>query len=167
MGGDVECLAGPPGAGARFRLQLPLPPADAPAELPAPAPIDGLAGEVLLVEDNPVNALVAEAMLRRAGLRVEAVHDGAQAVARLAERRYDLVLMDCQMPGMDGFEATRRVRVAERAAGRSRQRIVALTANALEGDRQRSLDAGMDDHLAKPFGEAELGVLLQRHLAVG
>ncbi len=119
------------------------------------------------MEDNPVNALVAEAMLRRAGLRVDAVHDGAQAVARLAERRYDLVLMDCQMPGMDGFEATRRVRLAEAQAGRARQRIVALTANALEGDRQRSLEAGMDDHLAKPFGEPELAVLLRRHLAVG
>ncbi len=167
MGGDVACLAAPPGAGARFRLQLPLPQADAPAVAPAPPPMEGVAGAVLLVEDNPVNALVAEAMLRRAGLRVDAVHDGAQAVARLAERRYDLVLMDCQMPGMDGFEATRRVRLAEAQAGRARQRIVALTANALEGDRQRSLEAGMDDHLAKPFGEPELAELLRRHLAVG
>jgi signal transduction histidine kinase/CheY-like chemotaxis protein len=164
MGGEVECLAAPAGEGARFQLRLRLPAGEPTAEVPPPAPPEALDGDVLLVEDNPVNALVAEAMLRRAGLRVETVCDGGQAVARLAERAYDLVLMDCQMPGMDGFEATRRVRVAEIEACRPRQRIVALTANALEGDRQRSLEAGMDDHLAKPFGEAELALLLQRHL---
>ena len=75
--------------------------------------------------------------------------------------------MDCQMPGMDGFEATRRIRAMERAERSPPLRIVALTANALEGDRQRSLDSGMDDHLAKPFGETELAVLLQRHLGGG
>ena len=164
MGGELSCEELPSGTGARFVLSLPLPTC-APAEpVPPPLASGALRGEVLLVEDNPVNALVAEAILTRAGLVVHAVDDGAQAVDRLAGRRYDLVLMDCQMPGMDGFEATRRIRAREQREGSARQRIVALTANALEGDRQRSLESGMDDHLAKPFGEAELMALLRRHL---
>ncbi|WP_341887888.1 response regulator [Variovorax sp. YR752] len=164
MGGELTCHDHPTGAGARFVLRVPLPPSEPASPAPPPAVGERLRGEVLLVEDNPVNALVAEAILTRAGLVVHTVDDGAQAVARLAERRYDLVLMDCQMPGMDGFEATRRIRAREQHSGQAPQRIVALTANALEGDRQRSLEAGMDDHLAKPFGETELAELLQRHL---
>ncbi|MFT3954623.1 MAG: response regulator [Piscinibacter sp.] len=167
MGGELSCDEHPTGAGARFVLRLPLPASEPSLPVPPPTVSGVLSGEVLLVEDNPVNALVAEAILTRAGLAVHAVEDGAQAVDRLAGRRYDLVLMDCQMPGMDGFEATRRIRAREHRGGLPRQRIVALTANALEGDRQRSLDAGMDDHLAKPFGEAELLVLLRRHLNDG
>ena len=164
MGGDVSCADASPSAGACFELRLPLPPAEAAEAAPDPELSSTLQGEVLLVEDNPVNALVAQAMLERVGLHVECVDDGEQALLRVRERRYDLVLMDCQMPGMDGFEATRRIRAEERAERREPLRIVALTANALEGDRQRSLEAGMDDHLAKPFGEAELAVVLQRHL---
>jgi CheY-like chemotaxis protein len=164
MGGDVICAEAEPAAGACFELRLPLPLTQAAEPPPEPELSSTLQGEVLLVEDNPVNALVAQAMLERAGLHVECVDDGEQALRRVRERRYDLVLMDCQMPGMDGLEATRRIRAEERAEGRERLRIVALTANALEGDRQRSLDAGMDDHLAKPFGEAELALVLQRHL---
>ena len=167
MGGDVHCADAAGAAGACFELRLPLPLTEAAEAPPDPELSSTLQGEVLLVEDNPVNALVAQAMLERAGLHVECVDDGEQALQRVRERRYDLVLMDCQMPGMDGFEATRRIRAEERAAGQVPLRIVALTANALEGDRQRSLDAGMDDHLAKPFGEAELALVLQRHLGGG
>ncbi len=167
MGGDVSCHENPAGAGTRFALRVPLQPCLQPPPTPLPPVADTQRGVVLLVEDNPVNALVAEAMLARAGLTVETVSDGEQAVERTAGRRYDLVLMDCQMPGMDGFEATRRIRAREQNAGQPPQRIVALTANALEGDRQRSLEAGMNDHLAKPFGEVELAVLLQRHLGGG
>ncbi len=164
MGGDVSCADAAAAAGACFELRLPLPLAEAAESAPDPELSSTLQGEVLLVEDNPVNALVAQAMLERVGLHVECVDDGEQALRRVRERRYDLVLMDCQMPGMDGFEATRRIRAEERAERREPLRIVALTANALEGDRQRSLEAGMDDHLAKPFGDAELALVLQRHL---
>ncbi|MBX3606092.1 MAG: response regulator [Piscinibacter sp.] len=164
MGGDVRCVDRGAGPGACFELVLPLPDSAAPAAAPAPADARALSGDVLLVEDNPVNALVAQAMLERAGLRVEAVGDGAAALDRALRRRYDLVLMDCQMPGMDGFEATRRIRAAERAAGAAPMVIVALTANALEGDRERSLAAGMDEHLAKPYDEPALRALLQKLL---
>ena len=167
MGGDVSCADAAGAAGACFELRLPLPLTEAAEAPPDPELSSTLQGEVLLVEDNPVNALVAQAMLERAGLHVECVDDGEQALRRVRERRFDLVLMDCQMPGMDGFEATRRIRAEERAERRVPLRIVALTANALEGDRQRSLDAGMDDHLAKPFGETELALVLQRHLGGG
>lgn len=104
-------------------------------------------------------------MLERTGLNVDIVVDGAQAVERAAARRYDMILMDCQMPGMDGFEATTRIRERERTTGARAVPIVALTANALESDRLRSIAAGMDDHLAKPFSEQALSVLLQRFLA--
>ena len=167
MGGDVSCADATPAAGACFELRAaaaawPRPP----NRRRDPELSSTLQGEVLLVEDNPVNALVAQAMLERVGLHVEWSTTASRPSQRVRERRYDLVLMDCQMPGMDGFEATRRIRAEERAERREPLRIVALTANALEGDRQRSLDAGMDDHLAKPFGEAELAVVLRATWAV-
>ncbi|MEO8057950.1 MAG: ATP-binding protein [Burkholderiales bacterium] len=164
FGGDLACAQAPAG-GARFVFTLPLPDA-APVVLPdlAAEPATRLRGRVLVVEDNPVNALVSEALLQRAGVHVDLVADGAEAVARASATRYDLILMDCQMPGMDGFEATARIREFERATGTSRVPIVALTANALESDRLRSMDAGMDEHLAKPFHEQELNLLLQRFL---
>jgi CheY-like chemotaxis protein len=119
---------------------------------------------VLLVEDNPVNAIVAEAWLQRHGVDVTTVADGVQAVERATTEVFDLILMDCQMPGIDGFEATARIRRHERQSGHPARPIVALTANALQGDRERSLAAGMDEHLAKPFNEAELRAVLLRHL---
>jgi signal transduction histidine kinase/CheY-like chemotaxis protein len=164
MGGDVDCVERGAAGGACFELTVPLPAGVAQPAPPAPGGVRPLRGDVLLVEDNPVNALVAQAMLERAGLRVETVGDGAAALERALRRRYDLVLMDCQMPGMDGFEATRRIRAAERAAGAAPMPIVALTANALEGDRERSLAAGMDEHLAKPYDERALRALLQKLL---
>ncbi len=164
LGGDLACLQATAG-GARFVLTLPLPDG-VPVVLPGrPAePATGLRGRVLVVEDNPVNALVTEALLQRAGLQVDLVADGTEAVARASATRYDLILMDCQMPGMDGFEATARIREIERATGASGVPIVALTANALESDRLRSMAAGMNEHLAKPFHEQELSLLLQRFL---
>jgi PAS domain S-box-containing protein len=120
---------------------------------------------ILLAEDNGVNQEVACAMLENLGCRVEVAHDGAQALERLAAGRFDAVLMDCQMPQMDGFAASREIRnlEAQRADGR-RVPIIALTANAMEGDRERCLEAGMDDYLAKPFKLAELGATLDRWL---
>ncbi|HEX2101417.1 MAG TPA: response regulator, partial [Candidatus Synoicihabitans sp.] len=122
--------------------------------------------DLLLVEDNPVNQRVATLMLRKMNCEVTVAENGRQAVEALAQRGYDLVLMDCQMPEMDGLEATRRIRAAE-AAGRwgtrPRQRIVAMTANAMQGDRERCLEAGMDDYLVKPVKAPLLQAILNRH----
>ncbi len=167
MGGTLRCSQAPEG-GALFDLTLPLAPArlTAPPTPAASAAPPRLRGRVLLAEDNPVNAMVAEAALQALGLAVKSVTDGHTALAELQRQpdAHDLVLMDCQMPGLDGFEATRRLRQWEQACARSRLPVVALTANALDGDRERSLEAGMDDHLAKPFGLAELHAVLSRHL---
>ncbi|MCC7139341.1 MAG: response regulator [Planctomycetes bacterium] len=115
---------------------------------PSTAPL-GSHRDVLLVEDHEVNVLLARRMLEVLGCGVTVARDGHEAVARSAERAFDLVLMDCRMPGMDGYEATREIRT--RDAGGRRVPIVAMTADATEADRQRCLDAGMDDFLAKPF----------------
>jgi CheY-like chemotaxis protein len=125
-------------------------------------------GRVLLVEDNLINQRVASAMLHRLGLAVTLATDGAEAVERVREIAYDLVLMDCQMPGMDGFEATRRIRDWEARSGAGRSLpIVALTANARAGDRAACLEAGMTDYLAKPITGPRLAEMIERHLGVG
>jgi CheY-like chemotaxis protein len=164
MGGDVVCESHA-GEGATFVFTLPLVPVDAPAApTPAAATPDAspeLAGLVLVVDDNPVNAVVARAMLERIGLAVEVADDGAQALSLMITRHYDLVLMDCQLPLMDGWEATRRWRGGETS---DRLPIVALTANAVLGDRERCLQAGMDDYLAKPFQMGELQQVVERYL---
>ncbi|MEQ1882661.1 MAG: response regulator, partial [Burkholderiales bacterium] len=121
---------------------------------------------ILLVEDNEVNQLVAVGMLSGLGCRVEIANNGREALEALGHGGLDLALMDCQMPEMDGFEATRRWRQIEQT-GTSRLPIVALTANALDGDRERCLAAGMDDYLSKPFKREELTRVLTRHVAQG
>ncbi len=164
MGGTIECRDAP-GGGACFSVGLPLPTAAAPAPGMPPRPHrPSLSGRVLLVEDNPVNAMVAQETLRILGLEVVTVAGGEQAVACATQDRFDLILMDCQMPGVDGFEATSRIRRHERGTGADRVPIVALTANALLGDRERSLAAGMDDHIAKPFRDDDLIRVLGRLL---
>jgi signal transduction histidine kinase/DNA-binding NarL/FixJ family response regulator len=165
MGGQLE-LESAPGVGTEFRVELPLEPARAllaVARAEAPAPAGAVA--VLVVEDNDINQEVARAMLEAAGHRVEIASDGAEAVKKHAEGRYDCVLMDCQMPGMDGFEATRRIRALEAERGAGRVPIVALTANAMSGDRERCVAAGMDDFLAKPFDSASLLGVVARNAA--
>jgi signal transduction histidine kinase/ActR/RegA family two-component response regulator len=125
----------------------------------------GAAGRILLVEDNPINRKVVEALLSKRGLLVESVENGQQAVAILTGGAgIDLVLMDCQMPVMDGFEATRLIRQWEREAGRQSMPIIALTAAAFEEDRQRCLAAGMDDFLAKPIVAGSLVAVLDKWL---
>ena len=119
---------------------------------------------VLVVEDDPVNSMLAIEMLRGAGADVDNVESGPAALAWLRTQPADVVLMDWRMPGMDGLEATRRIRLAESAAGRPRLPVVALTAHALSDERQRCLDAGMDEHLPKPFRVEALRALLDRYL---
>jgi two-component system sensor histidine kinase/response regulator len=128
-----------------------------------------LRGRVLLAEDNPVNQAVAQNMIEAIGCDLSIVANGAQAVEALAASHFDLVLMDCQMPEMDGYAATVAIRAAEdrRAAGASDGRvahipIIALTAHAMAGDRAASLASGMDDHLSKPFSLEGLRAMLQR-----
>lgn len=119
---------------------------------------------VLLVEDHPVNQELGCEMLQELGLHVELAEDGAQALAMIAQRRYALALMDCQMPVLDGFEATRQLRALEQASGGPRLPVIALTANALAGDRELCLAAGMDDYLRKPLTMAQLDTVLARWL---
>jgi signal transduction histidine kinase/CheY-like chemotaxis protein len=118
---------------------------------------------VLLVEDNPVNLMVGQRLLSVLGVDCDTAHNGEAALLRMQASRYDLVLMDCQMPVLDGYTATRRWRDGERAAQDGRHLpIIAMTANAMAGDRQKCIDAGMDDYLAKPVTRAELERCLHR-----
>lgn len=120
---------------------------------------------VLVAEDNAVNQDLIEEALGQLGCRVTLVEDGSGAVQAFQRENFDLVFMDCQMPGMDGFEATEAVRRLEKAdSDGSRTPIIALTANAMEGDRNKCLAAGMDDYLAKPFMQADLIAMLSRWL---
>ena len=135
-----------------LRLRLAAEP-EAAASRGEPASLSGAAGagpRVLLVEDNPVAAVVAAGILRHLGAEVETVDEGHAAVTAASRRAFDLILMDCQMPGMDGFQATREIRRRERETESPSTPIVALTAHALAEDRNKCLAAGMDDHLPKP-----------------
>jgi CheY-like chemotaxis protein len=159
MRGRIEVQAAP-GGGARFLVELPLHAADAgatvPADLaPAPGTVVNLP-RVLLVEDNPVNLLVTEAMLRHLGAQVVSASSGEQALTCMAETHFDLVLMDLQMPGMDGLTAARRRRDDEARQGWRRQRMVALTGEGQGDARRACADAGMDGFLSKPVALAEL-----------
>ena len=120
------------------------------------------AGRVLLAEDNIINRKVALGMLRKLGIEADTAEDGREAVERCRLYRYDLVLMDCQMPVLDGFDATRCIRDL---GGDHQPTIVALTANAMESDRERCLAAGMDDYISKPFRQKDLAAAFERWLA--
>jgi TMAO reductase system sensor TorS len=117
---------------------------------------------VLLVEDNPVNREVAVGMLENLGYRTESAGNGMLALEAVSEATYAAVLMDCQMPVMDGLTATAEIRRREARTGGPRLAIIALTANAMEGNRERCLAAGMDDFLSKPFTQLELGTILKK-----
>jgi CheY-like chemotaxis protein len=123
--------------------------------------------QVLLVEDNPVNQKLGRIVLTRLGLQVDIANNGLEALRLLPQRPYDLVFMDCQMPEMDGFEATTAIRSWEVSTGRPRVPIVAMTANAMAGDRERCLAAGMDDYIAKPIQSQRIVEALQRWIAHG
>ncbi len=136
----------------------------APRTTPPPSSRPQFAGLVLVVEDNEVNQQVVSAMLRRMGCEVDVAPNGREGMAALESTRYDLVFMDSHMPVMDGFTATTAIRANENRRGRARQPIVALTVDALAGDAEQCLAAGMDDYLATPFGPSELRAVLERWL---
>ncbi len=169
MGGEIT-VESRPGRGSRFSFELTMPIAQ--GALP-PSPIDTnfgglgdagspLAGTVLLVEDNAVNRMIGVEMLRSFGVDVVEAEDGEQAVDLMKQHPFDLVLMDLQMPVMDGFTATARVREREAALRLPRVPIVALTANAFDDDAAQSLAVGMDAHLAKPYSREQLRDLLMQ-----
>ncbi|MBK7665255.1 MAG: response regulator [Sterolibacteriaceae bacterium] len=142
-------------------------PADAAAAKPggAPAAQRVLSGRVLLAEDNPVNRALALAMLDLLGIQATVACNGREALQAVTVERFDLLLMDCQMPDMDGYEATAAIREREQALpGAPRLPIIALTANALDGDRDQCLAAGMDDYLSKPFTRPQIVAVLERWL---
>ena len=117
---------------------------------------------VLVAEDNPVNQRVAVRLLEHLGIRADVASDGNEVIESLARQSYALVLMDCQMPELDGFEATARIRAGETAGGHIP--IIAMTASAMRGDRERCLAAGMDDYVSKPVRIEDLRTVIERWL---
>ncbi len=166
-------LTSAPGQGSTFLALLPLAEAETQAAVPtgqearaavsavvSTAPATGL--RVLVAEDNPVNAKLVLRLLAKQGLRTDWVEDGARAVEAWRLADYDLVLMDVQMPGLDGFQATQAIRAEEARGERPRTPIIALTAHALDGYREKCLAGGMDDYLIKPLKAAELAAAFAR-----
>lgn len=115
-----------------------------------------------MAEDNSINQRVAKLILQKAGFQIDLVTDGFEAVEAHRARAYDLILMDCQMPIMDGFEASQRIR---KMSAHPQPIIIAVTANALVGERERCLNAGMDDYLSKPFQADQLISIVRKWVA--
>lgn len=157
MGGRIV-LRSERGVGSVFRVELPGVAALAPAQAQAPVDPDAPL-RVLVVEDNPINQMLARRLLERMGHEVVVAEDGAKGVERVAGARFDLVFMDCQMPVMDGYAATAGIRAL---GARGELPIIALTANAMQGDRELCLEAGMDDYLAKPVSPDQLSEVIAR-----
>ncbi|BAN47925.1 ATP-binding protein [Metapseudomonas resinovorans] len=163
MGGTLRAESHE-GSGSVFTLEIPLPFRIQDAQRLSgqeSSQGEGTGQHVLLVEDNPVNQTVIEAMLRSLGYQVSLVGDGAQALHQVSRQHYAAILMDCRLPVLDGYEATRQIRQMN---GGATLPIIALTANALQGDREACLAAGMNDYLAKPFKRADLLQVMQRWL---
>ncbi|MCU7834550.1 MAG: PAS domain S-box protein [gamma proteobacterium symbiont of Taylorina sp.] len=120
---------------------------------------------ILLVEDNPTNQLVAKGILKKFGLKIDLVDNGEKALNRLSQSSYNLVFMDCQMPVMDGYEATREIRNLDSRVKDHDVTVVAMTANAMQGDREKCLAAGMDDYISKPIDPGKVGQILEKWLS--
>lgn len=180
LGGEIFCSSAP-GAGSRFTVRLPCQTALAPAaatqerqqdpaaapppELePAPVPAPEPGARILLVEDTALNRQLVCLQLGGRGYRIDTAENGALGLQALAERQYDLVLMDCMMPVMDGYQACQALRAREAASAAPRLPVIALTAGVTEDDRQRCVAAGMDDYLSKPFTAAQLRAMVERWL---
>lgn len=164
MGGEITFVS-QPGLGTTFTLQVPFELGAQPGGRVAEAS-EGprLSGRVLLAEDNPVNQKVATRQLQKLGLTVDIASNGREAIEALKRRQYPLILMDCQMPEMDGYEATRRIRAEEKENASPRIPIVALTADAMSGDREKCFAVGMDDYVPKPVKLDVLEKVLRRYL---
>jgi CheY-like chemotaxis protein len=139
------------------------------AESPSERTLPGLEPEplprslrVLVAEDNAVNQILIQAILDKLGHRSDVVGNGLEVLAQLRQATYDVVLMDVQMPDMDGLAATAEIRRQEAAEGRPRLPVVAMTAHAMAEDRKACLDAGMDDHLSKPVDVEQLAIAIRR-----
>jgi CheY-like chemotaxis protein len=172
MGGNIG-MESTPGKGSLFWFTVRLKRAHAIARQKVEGEAQGKVTEsrpsdqqlrVLLAEDNPVNQEVGRLILEGLDCLVEVVDDGRHAVEEVFSERYDLVFMDCQMPDLDGYEATSMIRQREAKidGGRRRVPIIALTAHAMEGDRELCLAAGMDDYVSKPFNAAQIGAILEK-----
>ena len=168
MGGTIG-VQSQPGAGSTFSFTVrlagvsaPVPTPGAEKTTPVSAPPGGVRLQILLVEDHPVNQKLASTILGKWGHTVVIANNGVEAIARYAERAWDLVFMDMQMPVMGGLEATREIRRLEQ--GQRHVPIIAMTANAMESDQQACLDAGMDDFVAKPFNVATVRAAMGRVL---
>ncbi|HEU4867284.1 MAG TPA: PAS domain S-box protein [Actinomycetota bacterium] len=160
MEGDIG-VRSRAGEGSTFWFDVPLPAATrihAPAVEPRLVQV-GAGARILVAEDNVVNQLVTRTMLDKLGYRAEVVASGGEAIAALSEDSYAAVLMDCQMPAMDGYDATREIR--RRQGAGLHTPVIAMTAGAMNGDRERCLAAGMDDYISKPVRTEELGRVLQ------
>jgi CheY-like chemotaxis protein len=159
MGGRID-VRSEPGQGSCFTVTLPLAEAIKAPTAPATSTLPTLPRlRVLVAEDAVVNQLVIVKMLEKLGAAVVLASDGVEAVKAFERRPFDVVLMDCAMPVVDGYEATRRIRALEHERG-GHVPVVALTAHALEGDRKRCLDSGMDEYLTKPVSLHALSRLL-------
>jgi signal transduction histidine kinase/CheY-like chemotaxis protein len=166
MGSRIE-VESRPGHGSCFRFSVvidvdpsPVPRAVTDSAMGGLEKPSTLGGTVLVVEDNPVNRIIAEEMLQSLGINVVEAGDGAEALDQIARHQVNVVLMDCQMPVMDGYTATRHIRERERLGGLPRTPIVALTANAFEEDAAQARAVGMDAHLAKPYTRDQLRDML-------
>jgi PAS domain S-box-containing protein len=167
MGGTINADS-TPGDGSTFWFEVDLAAPLASRTSPQPtAAANGLSAStwstpplVLVAEDSQINQIVASRVLERCGCRVDVVGDGAEALQALAAKRYDAVLMDCQMPGMDGYAATQEIR--RREHGTWHTPVIAMTAHAMTGDRERCIDAGMDDYITKPVRHVDLVNVLTR-----
>ncbi|MBF0270623.1 MAG: response regulator [Magnetococcales bacterium] len=164
-----------PGVGSTFRVEIPFKmarialPSEDGVHIPVPRSVEiPLNRSLLLVEDDPINLAVIKGMLKPFQIRIEVAANGRIALDRLSRQPFDLVLMDCLMPEMDGYTACREFRKQEFVSGTTRRTpVIALTANAMQGDREKCLAAGMDDYLSKPFKRGALLAVLARWLSRG